>query len=134
AEIVENDDVAGREGGQQELLDPSGEALAVDGPVEDERRVDAVAAERGEQGERAPVAMRHFVEQRKTAPRPAVQTCHVGLCPGLVDEDEAPGIDARLILAPLCPSPGDLRPVLLARDQRLFLNVIPASRTIRHTE
>jgi hypothetical protein len=44
AEIVHNDDVAGSEGGYQQLLDIGEEALAVDRPVDDARRVDPVGA------------------------------------------------------------------------------------------
>ena len=119
---------------QQELLDISGETLAVDGAIEHERRVDTIMPERGQKGERAPMAVRHLVDQRLTTGTPAAQPRHVGLGPGFVDEDEAPRIDPALILAPLRAAPGDRWPILLAGDQRLFLNVIPASRTIRHTD
>jgi hypothetical protein len=47
-------------------------------------------------------------------------TRHVGLGPGLVDEDEAARINATLILPPLRPPPGDLGPVLLGGEQAFF--------------
>lgn len=90
--------------------------------------------ERSQKGERAPVAVRDLVDQRQATRAPAAQACHVGLGPGFIDEDKVTRIDPALILAPLCPASGDHGPILLAGDQRLFLNVIPASRTIRHTE
>jgi hypothetical protein len=36
----------------------------------------------------------------------AVGACHVGLGPGLVDEDEAGGIDARLMATPVARQSG----------------------------
>jgi hypothetical protein len=50
---------------------------------------------------------------------------HVGLGPGLVDEDEARGIKPVLVLAPLHPSPGDGGTILLAGEQA-FLNDGPS--------
>src|SRR2546426_11694144 len=44
AEIVQNDDVAGTKRGHEDLLDIDPEALAVDRPLEQPRRVDAVVA------------------------------------------------------------------------------------------
>ena len=60
AEIVHDDDVAGRERRDEELLDPGGEDLAVDRPVEHAGRVDPVVAQRGEEGQRAPAAERRL--------------------------------------------------------------------------
>ncbi len=45
AEIVHDDDVAGLERRDEELLDIGAEALAVDRPVEDAGRIDPVAAQ-----------------------------------------------------------------------------------------
>jgi hypothetical protein len=53
---------------------------------------------------------------------------HVGLGPGLVDEDQVFGVEPALIfLPPLAPA-GDIDAVLVAGVQALFLNVMP-SRT-----
>jgi len=41
---------------------------------------------------------------------------HVGLGPGLVDEDQPPGIDPALIFAPPGPPPGNVRSILLAGE------------------
>ena len=46
AQIVHDDDVARRQGRHEELLDPGGEELAVDRPVEDAGSVDPVVARR----------------------------------------------------------------------------------------
>ena len=50
----------------------------------------------------------------------AVGARHVGLGPGLVDEDQAGRIDPTLILPPLRAPPGDVGPILLAGVQAFF--------------
>jgi hypothetical protein len=65
--------------------------------------------------------VRDLCAQPLAARRPAVRAGHVGLGPGLVEEDQAGRIDAALILAPLRAPTAYVRAILLARDQRLFL-------------
>jgi hypothetical protein len=55
------------------------------------------------------------------ARRPAPQRCHVGFCPGLVNEHQAGGIDPLPILGPLCTAASNVGAVLLGGNQRLFL-------------
>ena len=70
--------------------------------------------------------MRDFRDQSLAARRAPVGACHVGLGPGLVDEDEARGIKPALILLPLCPPPRDVRAILLAGVQAVFLKLMPS--------
>jgi hypothetical protein len=49
---------------------------------------------------------------------------HVGLRPGLIDEDQARGVKIWLRLEPGAPAPQDIRPILLARMASLFLRVM----------
>jgi hypothetical protein len=51
---------------------------------------------------------------------------HVGLGPGLVDEDQPFGVEPALVLLPLLASTGDVGAVLFAGVQALFLNVMPS--------
>lgn len=120
AEIVHDDDVAGRERRHEELLDIIGEALAVDRLVEHARRVDPVAAERREEGHRTPMAVRHFGMEPLTDGCPSAQRCHVGLRPGFVDEDEPGRIKPALILLPLLAPSRDLWPELLGGQNAFF--------------
>jgi hypothetical protein len=53
---------------------------------------------------------------------------HVGFGPGLIDEDQARGIDAALIGSPARAMPADVRAIPLAGDERLFLSVTPIRR------
>jgi hypothetical protein len=60
-----------------------------------------------------------------------VKARHVGLGPGLVDEDQARRIDAALIGSPAHPMAAYIRAILLARKERLFLSVTPIRRKKR---
>jgi hypothetical protein len=51
---------------------------------------------------------------------PPAQRRHVGLDPGLVDEDEAPRIEAILPGSPAPTSASDVFASLLKREQRFF--------------
>ena len=131
AEIVEDHDIARLEGGREELFDIGVEAFAVDRPIEQARRFDAVVAQRGEEGRGLPAAMRNLVDETLALRRPAAQAGHVGLGPGFVDEDQSPGIDEALIGAPSSAVAAYVRAILLACDEGLFLNVTPILRKKR---
>ena len=120
AEIVHDDDVAGRERRHEKLLDIGEEVLAVDRPIEDAGRIDPVAAERGEEGQGSPVALRRFGQQFVSAWRPAAQPRHVGLGPGLVDEDEARRIKLALMGLPALAFSRDVGTILLGGEQGFF--------------
>ena len=124
AEIVKDDDVAGLESGDEDLLDIGQEPLAVDRSIDQERRVDAVMTERGEESRCLPMAVRDLVDQPLASRRPSMGARHIGLGPGFVDEDQAGRIDPLLILAPLGAAAAYVRAILLARHQRLFLKLI----------
>jgi len=119
-EIVEDDDVARRQGRRQKLFDISGEQRAVDRSVEDARGLDAVAAQSGDEGHRHPVTVRHRGGQPLASGAPAAQRRHVGLDPRLVEKDEAAWIDPVLIRLPATALAGDVRAVLLRRQHGFF--------------
>ncbi len=120
AEIVHDDDIAGSQRGHEELLDPCGKALAVDRAIEDAGRIDPVMAKGCQEGQRAPFAERSAGDQLAPARRPAPDRRHVGLSPGLVDEDQPARIKPPLVLLPLLSPARDLRPQLLDGEQRFF--------------
>ena len=131
SQIVEDDDVVALEGRDEELLDVGEKPLAVDRAVEHAGRVDAIVAQRGQEGRGLPVAVRDLGDEPFSARRPAVGPGHVGLGPGLVDEDETRRIGALLMASPAPAVALDVRTILLARDQRLFLGVTPMRRKKR---
>ena len=120
AQIVHDDNVAGRQRRHQELLDIGSEACPVDRAIEHAGCIDAVMAERSKEGQRLPVAERRAGHQLAATRCPTADRGHVRLGPGLVDEHQAAGIKPALILLPLRPSPRDRRPVLLDGEQRFF--------------
>lgn len=120
AEIVHDDDVAGGERWHKELLHPGGKTQAVDRPIEDAWCIDPVMPERGQEGQRAPMAKGGAGNQFLSSRGPSTDRRHVGLGPGLIDEHEAPGIKPPLILLPLLAPARDLRPQLFDGEQRFF--------------
>jgi hypothetical protein len=120
AEIVHDDDVAGLERWYEELLDIGFEAFAVDGSIKDARRVDPVVPQGRKECECLPMAVRRLSAQALPSRPPAMGADHVGFCPGLINEDEAGGINLSLMPFPACPSARDVGPVLLGRQQRFF--------------
>ena len=119
-EIVHDDDVARPQRRAELLLDPCGEAGGIDRLIEDEGRIDPVAAQRGDEGHRLPVTIGHLGVEPLTDRCPAAQGSHVGLGPGLVHKDEAAEIRPGLELLPLLAPPGDLGPQLLGGQNAFF--------------
>lgn len=120
SQIVEDDDIAGFQSWHQALPDPCCKGDAIDGAIEDEGGNDAVAAQTGQKGQRLPVTVRNFRDERLSALTPAAGARHVGLDPGFVDEDETVRIKPMLMGLPSHPEPGHLRTILLACHQRFF--------------
>lgn len=120
AEVVENDDLAHGQGWCQHLLDIEREELAVDGTVDDPGRADPVVTQRCDEGHGLPVAERSRCFETLPLCPPAAQRCHVGLDPGLVDKDEARGVNPALMGLPADPFTGDVVPILLGRPNGFF--------------
>src|SRR5271166_3787192 len=101
AEIVHDDNVARLQGRDEDLLHIGPEALAIDRTVEKPGCGNSVVAQGGDKGRRLPATVRDLGLEPGAAKRPPTQRRHVGLGPGLVDEDQALGLNAALILYPL---------------------------------
>ena len=119
-EVVHDDDVAWSQCRAELFFDPCAEAGGVDRLIEHERRIDPVVAQRSDEGHRLPVTIGHLGVEPLADRCPASQRGHVGLGPGLIDEDEASGIRPGLELLPLLAPPGDLRPQLLGGKNAFF--------------
>ena len=96
AEIVHDDDVARLKLRNENLLNIGPEAFAVDGAVEQARCGEAVAAQGAKESQRPPVAVWREAPHPLAFWSPSAQRGHVGLDPGLVDKDQAPGIEFGL--------------------------------------
>jgi hypothetical protein len=66
------------------------------------------------------VAMRNMHRQALSARSPAAQRRHVGLDPGLVDEDEPVRLYTLLIGLPSPALASDVWPILLSRQNAFF--------------
>ena len=64
-------------------------------------------------------------EQTLASPATAMAPCHVGGCPGLVDEDQLVRVEIELALEPFLATLQDVGRILLRRLACLFLRVMP---------
>src|SRR3546814_15307706 len=78
--------------------------------------LDAIMPQGGQEGERAPAAVRRLADQPLASWGPTAQRSHVSFCPGLIDEDQTFGVDARLTRSPLPAAPGHVRAAFLSRE------------------
>ena len=120
AEIVHDDDIAGAERGHQLLADIGEEALAIDRPIEDTGRGEAVAAQGGEERHGAPMTVRCETTQALPLRPPASEWRHVGLDPGFVNEHEAVGVEPALPGLPALAPAGDVPSPLFKSEQCFF--------------
>lgn len=120
AQVVHDDDIAGRQCGHEELLDVFEEARAVDRLIQHTGGIDPVAAQSREERHRFPVTIRHFGVKPLTLGCPAAQGGHVGFGPCFINEHEAAGINPPLILLPLLAPPGHLGPELFGGQHAFF--------------
>ena len=120
AKVVQDDDIAGMQRGDQHLLGKDAEDVRVDRAVEDPGRVDPVMAQRSEEGHGIPVAKPGLGEHAMTALTAASQRSHVGLGPCLINEDKVLRINRALILLPPCPLARDIGAVLFTGQHAFF--------------
>ena len=120
AKIVHDDDVARPKRWQENPLDIDSKALAVDWTLKKPRRLDPIVSQRGQEGRGLPAAVRDLGDKPAAARRPSPQRGHIGLGPGLVDEDQALRLDAVLIFCPLRPPARDVGAVAFASHHAFF--------------
>src|SRR5215213_5004238 len=91
----------------------------------------AVEGERADHGQPLPSAPRHLTGRPPAAPGASVGARHPGVDPGLVDEDQAGGVDAVQVLPPRPPRLGHVLAILLGGPERLFLRTRPSALSAR---
>ncbi len=131
-QIIEDDDIALLEFGNEELLDPGAELLAVDRAVEGARRNETVLPQRADEGRRLPMAPRNRRDQALAARASAVEPGHLGRGAGFVDKHQIVRPPFGLLRPPLLASFRYVGAVLLCGALRLFLSVSPRCRTRAH--
>ena len=80
-EIVEDDDVARRQGRRQVLLDVATEQFAVDSTVDDQGRDEPPRSQAGQEGRCFPMAVRYRVEESRARRRAAAQAVSYSFSP-----------------------------------------------------
>ena len=120
AQVIDDDDIAGLQDGNQCLFDIGTELDPVDRAVEQDRGVDPVMTQRGQEGECAPFAAGSLSDEALASLRPAARAGHVGLGPSLVDKDQTTWIKTVLMALPAITPTRHVRPVLLGGVQRFF--------------
>lgn len=109
------------------------EYVSVDGSVYDGRTTYATDSQGSNQCCCFPVAVWCFVDQSLSARRTAAQACHVRFGPGLIDENQAFGVDSRLDSLPSGAAPGYVGTVLLRCVDRFFLKDSPSRLSAKPT-
>jgi len=104
----------------EHLFDISLETFAVDGTVEDARRIDASTAQGGREGQGFPMAVRNLGMKPLAAAAPSPKRRHIGLGPSLVEKDETLGSKPCLKTLPYGPPASDIRTLLLAGRDAFF--------------
>ncbi|CIW59712.1 Uncharacterised protein [Streptococcus pneumoniae] len=123
-QIVEDDDVSGPQGRDEDLFDIGQEPRAGHGAIEHHGRGHARQAQAADEGGGLPVAVRHAGPQTLTAWGAAVPAGHLGGGPRLVDEHQPGRVEIELALEPGPPTLQDVGTALFVRVRRLFLSVI----------
>ena len=85
--IVHDDHVARSQGWCQHLLHIGAEELSVHGPLQQQRRGDAIVSQGGDEGQGSPGAKGYLADQTLSSRRPAAAAHHVGSDSSLVDKD-----------------------------------------------
>ena len=120
SQIVHDDGVAGAQLRRQALAHIGSEDPAIHGAVEDQRRDDAVVAQAGDKGCCPPMAVRCPAGQALPAKATTMASDHVGLGPGLVDEDQAFRVQTMLIGQPSHARRRHVRAQLLVGENGFF--------------
>ena len=120
SEPVHDDNVAWREDREENLLDISAEACAIDRSVDDAGRGEPLATQRRRKREGPPSAEGRFGDEAFASGASAMGARHVYFRPGLVNKDQPPRIDRRLTRLPALTPPGDVRPVLFGGAKAFF--------------
>ena len=119
-EVIEHDDLARPQRGDEHLLDVREKGGIVDRSVKHGWRREAVDAERGDDRLRLPVPARRVIAEAQAARAAAIATQQIGRDPRFVDEDVAARIVQRQGVLPSSPRRRDVRSPLFVGVYRFF--------------
>jgi len=112
-DVVHEHDVASLQGRSKKLLRIGLEHLAGHRSFEHKGRGNAIMAQRSDEGDGFPVAVRQLLDEPLTLRRPTVETGNRRGDAGFVDKDKALRIKPWLPLLQGLTCGGDVRPILL---------------------
>lgn len=110
------------------LFHPGAEQRPVDRPRHRQRSDEPFGPQRPQKRRRLPTTARRLFNHTRAERRATIGARHVGLGPCFVEENDFVGIDLLLQGSPLQTFLGDIRPILLAGNQRLFFRVCSNER------
>ena len=119
-EVVGDDDVAGREGWDQALLDVGEKAIAVHWAIDDARRGQPRDTQARDKRARLPPRQRRVIPDAVAAGAPAISTEEIGRDAGFIEKDQTRGIPRRRGELPLVPRRGDVGSVVFGGAYRFF--------------
>ena len=132
-EIVHHHHIARAQGWDENVLDIGPEGFAVDRAVQNKWRVNPVVAQGCDECHGAPVSVWCAADQALTLGRPSPEWRHVGLGPGLINEDKATRVDPPLMALPAGAAAAYIGAVLFLGELGLFLNEYPVRCTKAQT-
>jgi len=123
SQIVHDDDVTWTKRGHEMEPDPAQEQLAVDSPIDDQRRCQTCRPKCREERCRLPVTVRYARKKSLALGCPSSRTGHVCFGPRFIDEDKPIGTQLRLLSLEFIPPLRDIRPPPFRGDEDFFLTV-----------
>ncbi len=119
-QVVQDDDVAGRERWHQDLLDVGQKTGAVDRPIKHGWRGEACHAQRPEKRRGVPAAIRRVVGDPGAGQPTAIAANQIGPHTTLIEKHEARGIERRRRGAPGRAGAADVSAIVFRRVYRFF--------------
>ena len=119
-EVIGEDDVAGRERGDEDLGDVGEKAVAIHRAVDHPRCGQPGDAQAGDKGAGLPPSHGGMVADPVAAWAAAVPPQQIRGDAGFIEKDEARGVPGRRGRLPLVPRGGDVGPVVFGRAYRFF--------------
>ena len=131
-EIVQHNQITRVQGWGQELLTKTGEADAVDRPVQYHRGTRSIKCHGVHQRIRLPMSTGSRFHQTFASFGPSPQPRQISFQTGFVDEHESLGIDLWLGITPVGALESDVFSVLLGRSRCFFLKRQLRRRSVIH--
>jgi len=119
-EVVQDDDIAGAQRGDEDLVDVRGECGVVDRAVKHGGRRESVRSKRGDHRVGLPVAARRVITETRADGTSAVAAQQIRRHAAFIEKQIVAGIAERLPGPPLPARGGNVRPALFVGVYRFF--------------